>query len=81
MPKLKTIVLHIFDDTITLVLDDKGGGTICSTLRTATCANIFVDSLESLVLAHACAGVDVQAQAYVQGIEDAYTACANHCLG
>jgi hypothetical protein len=39
--------------------------------------NAAIDGLESLILAHACAGVDVQAAAYVQGIETAVNAITN----
>ena len=31
--------------------------------------NAAIDCLESLILAHACAGVDVQSPAYIEGIE------------
>ncbi len=34
-------------------------------------------AIESLVLGHACAGVDIQDPAYVEGIETAIEACAN----
>ena len=37
-----------------------------------------VDGLESLILAHACAGVDVESPAYVEGIETAVEAITNH---
>jgi len=30
--------------------------------------NISIDALESLILAHACAGIDVEAYGYVEGI-------------
>jgi hypothetical protein len=40
--------------------------------------NAAVDGLESLILAHACAGVDVESPAYVEGIETAVEAIANH---
>lgn len=34
-------------------------------------------ALESLVLAHACEGIDVTAPAYVRGLETAVDACIN----
>ena len=37
-----------------------------------------VDVIESLVLAHACAGVDIQTPAYVKGIETTVEALANN---
>jgi len=33
--------------------------------------NISIDALESLILAHACAGIDVEAYGYVEGIRTA----------
>lgn len=39
--------------------------------------NAAIDGIESLVLAHACAGVDVQSPAYIEGIETAVDAIAN----
>jgi hypothetical protein len=38
----------------------------------------MADAIESLILAHACAGVDVTALAYVAGIETSLEACGNH---
>jgi hypothetical protein len=39
--------------------------------------NMAMDGVESLVLAHACAGVDVEAEAYIEGLETALNACGN----
>lgn len=42
--------------------------------------NLFdgmMDALESILLAHACAGIDVTSPAYVDGLETAINACAN----
>ena len=36
-----------------------------------------MDAIESLILAHACAGVDVASPAYLQGIETAVETCWN----
>ena len=36
------------------------------------------DALESLILAHACAGIDIASPAYVEGIETAVEAIANN---
>ena len=61
-----------------------GAGTIASDLRNPgknaanRQYNAAVDGLESLILAHACAGVDVESPAYVEGIETAVDAIANH---
>jgi hypothetical protein len=58
------------------------GGAIVSDLRYPgppdnQLYNAAVDALESLILAHACAGVDVQSPAYVEGIETAIEAITN----
>ena len=85
---LRTIQLPCFG--ITIRLDRKntakmpGAGTIVSDLkgRGKTAAqrlsNAAIDGLESLILAHACAGVDIESPAYVEGIETAVEAIANH---
>lgn len=40
--------------------------------------NAAMDGIESLILAHACAGINVTSPAYVEGIETAVQACANN---
>lgn len=40
--------------------------------------NAAIDGLESLILAHACAGVDVESAAYVDGVQTAFEAIANN---
>lgn len=37
-----------------------------------------MNALESLILAHACAGVDVSNKEYVDGVRVAIDACMNH---
>jgi hypothetical protein len=37
-----------------------------------------VDALESLILAHACQGLDISSPAYVAGIESSLEALGNH---
>jgi hypothetical protein len=37
-----------------------------------------MDAIESLILAHASAGLDVASPAYVEGIETAVEACCNN---
>ena len=37
-----------------------------------------IDATESLILAHACAGVDVESAAYIEGINTALEAIDNH---
>ena len=40
--------------------------------------NLMMDAIESLVLGHACAGIDVGSEAYIEGLETALNACANN---
>lgn len=37
-----------------------------------------IDAIESLILAHACAGVDVESDSYIEGINTALEVIANH---
>ena len=37
-----------------------------------------IDGIESMILAHAIAGVDIESPAYLEGIETAVEAVANH---
>jgi hypothetical protein len=61
-----------------------GYGTITSELKQvepgveAVPFNAAIDALESLILAHACAGIDVESPAYVEGIETAVEAISNN---
>ena len=86
---MKRIEIAVAGDCITLELDTKGGGTVHSTLHiTAADAdfeaeyrqeyNSAIDGLESLVLAHACSGIDVRDGRYVAGIGAALEAISNH---
>lgn len=59
-----------------------GSGTITSDLKQATTPQdveyiAAIDGLESLILAHACAGIDVASPAYREGIKTAVEAIAN----
>lgn len=42
--------------------------------------NAAVDGIESLILAHFCAGYDITSGAYLEGIETAYNAIANQLI-
>jgi hypothetical protein len=59
------------------------GGTIASDLKGPgqTAAqrqyNAAIDGLESLILAQACAGVDIETPAYLEGVETAVEAIVN----
>ena len=47
-------------------------------LKSAETINTRVRALEALILAHHCAGVDVQDPAYCTGIDAAYAAITSH---
>lgn len=79
---MTTIDLKVFGIVVTL--DGKGGGKIVSDLKETdglqedVAYNCAMDGIESLILAHACAGVDIAAPAYIQAIETAAQACADN---
>lgn len=57
------------------------GGSISGSLVGPDDGEIFeamADALESLVLAHACAGVQVDSPEYLEGVRTAVEACANN---
>ena len=58
--------------TITSQLREPGRGTLVRTFNAA------IDGLEALILAHACAGVDIASPAYIEGIETAVDAIGNN---
>lgn len=73
---MKTIETDCFGITVTL--DGKGGGAITSNMHekeetdlSAQLYNAAVDGLEAMILAQACAGVDIESPAYLDGIETA----------
>jgi len=82
----RKIQLPCYGITVTLArenaVEEPGAGSIVSDLREGDTAanrqyNAAVDGLEALILAHACAGVDVESPAYLEGIETAVDAIAN----
>ena len=89
-PAGRKIRLPCYGITVTLArgngADKPGSGAIASDLRAAGRSaadrqyNTAIDGLESLILAHACAGVDVESPAYVEGVETAVEAIANHVV-
>ena len=85
----RKIQLPCYGITVTLArengVEEPGSGSIVSDLREHKTAanrqyNAAIDGLESLILAHACAGVDVESPAYVEGIETAVDAIANRTI-
>lgn len=86
---VKIIEIRVRSNTITLQLDGRGGGISSSTLHITEADEDFgaehqasynsaIDGLESLVLAHACAGINVEDHRYVTGIAAALEAISNH---
>ncbi len=77
-----------FHITVALERDPTGrgpsSGTISSNLKCGgrpaidRLYNAAIDGLESLILAHACAGVDIESEAYVEGVETAVEAISNN---
>jgi len=58
-------------------------GTITSDLKEPGDTEDFaaaMDGIESMILAHACAGIDIASPAYIEGIETAVLACQNNML-
>jgi len=76
----RTFLLERTDFRIEVTVNEDAG-TIESDLHEdseSTQYDAAIDGLESLILAHACAGVDVEAQAYVDGVGEALEAISNH---
>ena len=80
---MKTIKLPVFGIIVDLTGD--GGGSISSTdLKTVhndeedELYNAAMDGIESMILAHVLAGVDIESPSYLEGIETAVNACANN---
>lgn len=82
---MKSITISIPAALIGIMLSepDQNGrrhGAISTTLQhpDAEEPDPALDAVESLILAHACAGVDVESPAYVEGIETALDAISNN---
>jgi hypothetical protein len=63
--------------------EDKGSAAISSDLHEKDSSenslyNAAIDGIESLILAHFCAGIEVDSPAYVEGIQTATDACGNN---
>lgn len=65
---------------IVVALGENGAGSIRSNLKedgpsaNVEAWNTAMDAIESMVLAHACAGIDIENPRYLQGIETAVLA-------
>lgn len=80
---MRTLNANCFGITITYADSDKDTATISSEMKAQDTSenktfNTAVDALESIILAHFCAGVDITSPAYLQGIVDAYQALCNN---
>lgn len=85
---MKSITLKTAHGTILILLtsatpDGRRDGTISTDFFHPNAgdrgeSDPAIDAIESLILAHACAGVDVEAAAYIEGIEAALDAIANN---
>jgi len=90
---MKTIKLPCFGIVVQVDTDNPGGGSINSNLHeetefdnsmtlpdrmNATIFNAAMDGIEAVILAHACAGIDITTPAYIEGIETAVQACGNN---
>ncbi len=80
---MKTIRLPCFDIVVRLDQSDDSG-TITSNLHEGDTGSeddseydAAIDGIESLILAHACAGVDIATWAYIEGIETAMGTVSN----
>tara|TARA_B100000446_G_scaffold184352_1_gene206210 strand:- start:77810 stop:78388 length:579 start_codon:yes stop_codon:yes gene_type:complete len=73
----KVISLDAFGIEVTLTGD--GGGSITSTLKEGHPEyDAVIDGIESMILAHAIAGIDVNSPSYLEGIETAVLGAANN---
>lgn len=77
---MKTIELPIYG--IIVEIDEANScGSIKSNLKENnrnTRFNAAIDMLESLILAHACAGINIESRGYIIGIETAVDALCNN---
>ena len=79
---MKTIRLDCHG--IVVYLGEDGSSKIHSNLketdglREDEAYNFAVDGIESLILAHVCAGIDITTPAYIEAIEAAVQSCADN---
>jgi len=77
------ITLPVFNILITITKDG-GGGSIMSDIKERAedfhgeLYNASIDGIESMILGHAIAGIDVTTPEYLEGIETAVQSCANN---
>lgn len=81
---MDSLNLHVFGIKLNWLNQDRYGASISSQMKEPdtpdnTLFNSGVDSIESIILAHFCAGIDVSNPRYLEGIETAYLALVNNC--
>lgn len=79
---MKELKLNVFGIVIGWDGKDRKGASISSSMKEDDPAcyafNAAVDGLESMILAHFCAGMDVTEPAYLEGVVTAYEAIGNN---
>ena len=80
---METINTNCYGISISHDPDNKAPATIVSSMKEMDthenkAFNSAVDGLEAIILAHHCAGIDITAPAYLEGIETAYEAIGNN---
>ena len=83
---MKTFNLGVYDIVVTV--EEDGSGSINSSLNDGERDDgenyleyeAAVNTIESMILAHACAGIPIDSPAYIEGIETAINAIANTYL-
>lgn len=79
---MKRRVLHLLVGDIVIVIDETGGCSLTSRLHEDAeddeLWQTALDMLESIVLAHASAGVDIEGAAYQTGLRTALEAAAQN---
>jgi hypothetical protein len=74
--------LNVFDIKINWDGNNKDSASISSNMKESVTEdnqlfNERIDAIESLILAHFCAGIDIDDPSYLEGIETTYLALAN----
>lgn len=82
---MKTLSLGLFGIDIKWNGECKDGAAIVSKMNDDSLEDnrvfgVAVDVLESTILAHFCAGVDVSTDSYIEGIKTAYTTLCDHYI-
>jgi hypothetical protein len=80
---MKTLNTNCYGISISSDPSNKSGASISSAMKKQDTLenktfNTAVDGLESIILAHFCAGLDITSPAYLEGIETAYQALGNN---